>query len=117
MVAAVELSIFCFRWIPPAYRDSGRDEKAIDALNEQLLVALQRDGSSYSRTRDEPDVFALILFVYHRPEILLLFILFRRIRTGRVDPLSLVQCAHEWFGFGQRTRPLRLLIAFGPVRP
>jgi glutamate/tyrosine decarboxylase-like PLP-dependent enzyme len=45
MVAPVELSIFCFRHVPAQLRDQPPD--AIDAFNERLLVALQRDGSSY----------------------------------------------------------------------
>ncbi len=39
MLAPVELSIFCFR-----YR---RSRSELDQLNERVLVALQRDGSSY----------------------------------------------------------------------
>ena len=45
MVAPVELSIFCFRHVPVRLRD--QSPEAIDAFNERLLVALQRDGSSY----------------------------------------------------------------------
>src|SRR5436190_5157396 len=45
MVAPVELSIFCFRHVPVQLRNESPE--AIDAFNERLLVALQRDGSSY----------------------------------------------------------------------
>jgi glutamate/tyrosine decarboxylase-like PLP-dependent enzyme len=45
MAAPVELSIFCFRHVPGRIRN--QSPKAIDAFNERLLVALQRDGSSY----------------------------------------------------------------------
>jgi glutamate/tyrosine decarboxylase-like PLP-dependent enzyme len=45
MMAPVELSIFCFRHVPAQLRN--RSPEAIDAFNERLLVALQRDGSSY----------------------------------------------------------------------
>ena len=45
MVAPVELSIFCFRHVPVQLRN--QSPEVIDAFNEQLLVALQRDGSSY----------------------------------------------------------------------
>jgi aromatic-L-amino-acid/L-tryptophan decarboxylase len=45
MVAPVELSIFCFRHLPMQLRS--RPPEAIDAFNERLLVAVQRDGSSY----------------------------------------------------------------------
>ena len=45
MVAPVELSIFCFRHMPAQLRNES--PTVIDAFNERLLVALQRDGSSY----------------------------------------------------------------------
>ncbi len=45
MVAPVELSIFCFRHVPEHLK--GEAPKVIDAFNERLLIALQRDGSSY----------------------------------------------------------------------
>jgi aromatic-L-amino-acid decarboxylase len=45
MVAPVQLSIFCFRHVPAPLRN--QSPKAIDAFNKRLLVALQRDGSSY----------------------------------------------------------------------
>jgi aromatic-L-amino-acid/L-tryptophan decarboxylase len=45
MVAPVELSIFCFRHVPVQLRN--QSPKVVDAFNERLLVALQRDGSSY----------------------------------------------------------------------
>ncbi|HEV3409860.1 MAG TPA: pyridoxal-dependent decarboxylase [Chthoniobacterales bacterium] len=43
MLAPVELSIFCFRYLPRGMTDNAQ----IDEFNERLLVALQRDGSSY----------------------------------------------------------------------
>src|SRR2546423_2070608 len=45
MAAPVELSIFCFRHVPAQLRN--QSPEAIGAFNERLLVALQRDGSSY----------------------------------------------------------------------
>ena len=45
MVAPVDLSIFCFRHVPVQLRNESAE--AIDAFNERLLIALQRDGSSY----------------------------------------------------------------------
>lgn len=45
MIAPVELSIFCFRHVPMQLRSESPE--TIDAFNERLLVALQRDGSSY----------------------------------------------------------------------
>jgi glutamate/tyrosine decarboxylase-like PLP-dependent enzyme len=56
MLAPVELSIFCFRHVPvdlkgELERASGpRAEeinRRLDALNERIMVELQRDGSSY----------------------------------------------------------------------
>jgi len=47
-LAPVELSIVCFRHVPVALRAQGEEtERQLDAWNERLLVALQRDGSSY----------------------------------------------------------------------
>ena len=45
MAAPVELSIFCFRHVPEWLRNESPE--GIDTFNERLLVALQRDGSSY----------------------------------------------------------------------
>src|SRR6266700_2655441 len=45
MIAPVDLSIFCFRHVPIQLRSES--DQTIDAFNERLLVALQRDGSSY----------------------------------------------------------------------
>jgi glutamate/tyrosine decarboxylase-like PLP-dependent enzyme len=45
MTAPVELSIFCFRHVPAQLRN--QSWQAVDAFNERLLLALQRDGSSY----------------------------------------------------------------------
>jgi glutamate/tyrosine decarboxylase-like PLP-dependent enzyme len=42
MLAPVELSIFCFR-----HRLPGLTNQQLDEHNERLLIALQRDGSSY----------------------------------------------------------------------
>ena len=56
MLAPIELSIFCFRYLPAqlkgalaAASPSEREaiEEQLDAHNERLLLALQRDGSSY----------------------------------------------------------------------
>jgi aromatic-L-amino-acid/L-tryptophan decarboxylase len=56
MLAPVELSIFCFRYLPARLRDEleGTDEpererlnQQLDALNERVMVEAQRDGSSY----------------------------------------------------------------------
>lgn len=56
MLAPVELSIFCFRYLPPQLKNElanadqserRRIEKELDAFNENLLIALQQDGSSY----------------------------------------------------------------------
>ena len=56
MLAPVEMSIFCFRYVPPKIKaalvnaneaERSRIEEQLDALNERLLTDLQRDGSSY----------------------------------------------------------------------
>src|SRR5205814_10371266 len=56
MLAPVELSIFCFRYVPVALKralktgdelERRRIDEELDGLNERLLIALQRDGSSY----------------------------------------------------------------------
>ncbi|HXS82117.1 MAG TPA: pyridoxal-dependent decarboxylase [Methylomirabilota bacterium] len=67
-LAPVELSIVCFRHVPARGRRlldtaSGADreavERALDAWNERLLVALQRDGSSYMSNASVGGRFAL----------------------------------------------------------
>jgi aromatic-L-amino-acid/L-tryptophan decarboxylase len=57
MVAPVELSIFCFRHVPAQLRSES--PQAIDAFNERLLIALQRDGSSYLSNATLAGRFAL----------------------------------------------------------
>lgn len=50
LMAPVELSIFCFRYLPPRLRGralSGDEQREVDALNETIMIQLQRDGSSY----------------------------------------------------------------------
>jgi aromatic-L-amino-acid decarboxylase len=56
MLAPVELSIFCFRYVPPRFKralasadevERVRINEQLDAFNERLLIELQRDGSSY----------------------------------------------------------------------
>jgi glutamate/tyrosine decarboxylase-like PLP-dependent enzyme len=63
MLAPVELSIFCFRYLPPGAR--GRlercadDERELDRLNERILLAVQRAGSSYLSNASVNGRFAL----------------------------------------------------------
>lgn len=57
MAAPVELSIFCFRHLPPQLKGEG--PKKIDAYNERLLIALQHDGSSYLSNTTLAGRFAL----------------------------------------------------------
>jgi aromatic-L-amino-acid decarboxylase len=45
MLAPVELSIFCFRHGPARLKNASDEQ--LNSFNERLLVALQRDGSSY----------------------------------------------------------------------
>jgi len=67
-LAPVELSIVCFRHVPEQARRAldeapvpERDviERRLDAWNERLLVALQRDGSSYMSNAAVGGRFAL----------------------------------------------------------
>jgi aromatic-L-amino-acid/L-tryptophan decarboxylase len=57
MMAPIELSIFCFRHVP--MRLKSESPQAIDAFNERLLIALQRDGSSYLSNASLGGRFAL----------------------------------------------------------
>jgi aromatic-L-amino-acid decarboxylase len=62
MMTPARLSIFCFRYLPPALkarRPGEPVEQEIDRFNEQLLVALQRDGSSYLSNGDLRGRFVL----------------------------------------------------------
>jgi len=64
MLAPVELSIFCFRYRPSSLRKVSRDgdgaaEQKLNHFNERLLVALQRDGSSYLSNASIGGRFAL----------------------------------------------------------
>jgi aromatic-L-amino-acid decarboxylase len=56
MLAPVELSIFCFRY---RRQDTNQSDSELDQLNERLLVALQRDGSSYLSNAKVNGHFAL----------------------------------------------------------
>jgi glutamate/tyrosine decarboxylase-like PLP-dependent enzyme len=53
MLAPVDLSIFCFRYRPHGF------EGDLDRLNEQVMVALQRAGSSYLSNASVHGKFAL----------------------------------------------------------
>ena len=68
-LAPIELSIVCFRHVPEAARAAlaaapepvqrERVERALDAWNERLLVAVQRDGGSYLSNAGVAGRFAL----------------------------------------------------------
>jgi glutamate/tyrosine decarboxylase-like PLP-dependent enzyme len=53
LLAPIGLSIFCFRYRPPEYAGD------LDALNERILVELQRGGSSYLSNANVNGKFAL----------------------------------------------------------
>ncbi len=53
LLAPVGLSIFCFRYHPPGYTGD------LDALNERILINLQRGGSSYLSNARVHGKFAL----------------------------------------------------------
>lgn len=57
MTASVELSIFSFRHRPAPFREAS--PQVVDAWNERLLLALQRDGSSYLSNTSLAGRFAL----------------------------------------------------------
>lgn len=62
LLAPVGLSIFCFRYLPPAARTGARseaDEEQLDRLNERIMVSLQRAGSSYLSNATVDGRFAL----------------------------------------------------------
>ncbi len=63
MLAPLELSIVCFRYLPEAQRGrterSAGDEREIDACNEQLLGRMQLGGSSYISNASIRGRFAL----------------------------------------------------------
>lgn len=66
LLAPVELSIFCFRYLPPGARRravdgprSADEERALDRLNERIMLALQRAGSSYLSNASINGRFAL----------------------------------------------------------
>ena len=53
MLAPVDLSIFCFRYRPPGFSGD------LDALNERILLEVQRAGSSYLSNARVHGAFAL----------------------------------------------------------
>lgn len=62
LLAPVELSIFCFRYVPKALRSSTRSEaqeRALDQLNERVLLAVQQGGRSYLSNASVHGRFAL----------------------------------------------------------
>jgi glutamate/tyrosine decarboxylase-like PLP-dependent enzyme len=63
LLAPVELSIFCFRYLPPYARSrrdrSADEERDLDRLNERIMVAVQRAGSSYLSNATVNGRFAL----------------------------------------------------------
>jgi len=68
LLAPVELSIFCFRYVPPALKaelvGASPDrraalDRALDALNERILADVQRGGSSYLSNATVGGRFAL----------------------------------------------------------
>ncbi|HEX2294163.1 MAG TPA: pyridoxal-dependent decarboxylase [Actinomycetota bacterium] len=58
LVAPVELSICCFRYVPRDLRGGGHDEY-LDRLNERLMAAVQADGRVYFSNAVLHDRFVL----------------------------------------------------------
>jgi glutamate/tyrosine decarboxylase-like PLP-dependent enzyme len=63
LLAPVELSIVCFRYLPTEARTTRKrseaEERELDCFNEKLMVALQRGGSSYLSNASLHGRFAL----------------------------------------------------------
>ncbi|WP_328418042.1 aspartate aminotransferase family protein [Micromonospora sp. NBC_00389] len=62
LLAPVELSIFCFRYLPPNARAGSRsrtEEEQLDRLNERIMLAVQQAGSSYLSNATVNGRFAL----------------------------------------------------------
>jgi len=62
----VTLSITCYRYTPA---DAGLDERALDALNERLMVAIRRDGRAFPSNAELGGRYCLrACLVNHRTE-------------------------------------------------
>lgn len=62
LLAPPELSIFCFRYLPPGMRDrtlTDDEQREVDRLNERVMLAVQRGGSSYLSNATVNGRFAL----------------------------------------------------------
>jgi glutamate/tyrosine decarboxylase-like PLP-dependent enzyme len=63
MLAPAELSIFCFRYLPPEFRGheerSPAEEAQLNEINEKIMLALQLAGSSYVSNASVSGRFAL----------------------------------------------------------
>jgi glutamate/tyrosine decarboxylase-like PLP-dependent enzyme len=46
-LAEPELSIVCFRYVPPRLSGDGSAREYLDQLNEQIIYAVQRSGRAY----------------------------------------------------------------------
>ena len=63
-LAPTELSIFCFRYLPPGSRGpdgarSENEERELDKINERIMLTLQQAGSSYLSNASIHGRFAL----------------------------------------------------------
>jgi len=97
-LAPVELSIVCFRHVPAQARraldeESGANREAVerrlDEWNERLVVALQRDGSSYMSNAAVGGRFALrACIMNHRTTLADMDVLLADLRRIASDLLS-----------------------------
>src|SRR5262249_61833151 len=61
-LAPVELSIVCFRWVPPG---AGADAAAVDALNKRIMETVQAEGRAFLTNTTLNGRFALRACVLH----------------------------------------------------
>ena len=59
LLAAPELSICCFRYVPPAFQSSLQADAELDELNTQIMTAVQRGGRAYLSSATIRGKFAL----------------------------------------------------------
>src|SRR4029077_8129473 len=59
LLAAPELSICCFRYLPPAFQSSLQADAELDELNTQIMNAVQRGGRAYLSSATIRGKFAL----------------------------------------------------------
>jgi aromatic-L-amino-acid decarboxylase len=64
-LAAVPLSIVCFRYVPPPGHGPARDGAALDALNQRVMETVQAEGRAFLTNAQLDGRFALRACVLH----------------------------------------------------